>query len=451
MSVKLALIGGGGFRTPTIYEAALDIAERVEFDELVLYDIDALRMQRIGAVLAGITEERGARLPFRTTTELDDAVEGADFVFCAIRVGGLEGRIVDEEVPLREGVLGQETTGPGGICFALRTVPVMLEIAKSVARLAPNAWFLNFTNPAGLVTEAIQQVLGDRAIGICDSPAALCRRVASALGHDREELSFDYVGLNHLGWLRAVRSRDGDLLPGLLLDDARLRTLEEGRLFGPEWLRTLGMIPNEYLYYHYYSANAVDAIRGRERARGEQLLGLQQSFYGQSDGSPKAALASWRAVRTERERTYMRDLEPAVSHDGAAEDRDGHGEGYGAVAVAVLESIVLNRQAVLILNVANRGSLGFLDADSVVEVPCVVGGAGAVPVSCGDVALEIRGAIETIKAVERMTIAAAVTASRELALKALALHPLVDSVDTARRILEAYVEQLPELEEQFAL
>src|SRR5262249_25534841 len=186
---------------------------------------------------------------------------------------------VDEEVPLHEGVLGQETTGPGGICFALRTVPVMVELAEIVARRAPEAWFVNFTNPAGLVTEALQQVLGHRAIGICDTPSGLCRRVATALGRPARGLWFDYARLHHLRRLRGVHDADGDLLPGLLEDDERLATLEEGVLFGGDWLRSLGMIPNEYLAYYYLATDTVETIRARKETRAEYLLATQDAFY----------------------------------------------------------------------------------------------------------------------------------------------------------------------------
>jgi 6-phospho-beta-glucosidase len=284
--VKLAIIGGGGFRVPLVYGALL---ERRPFDDVVLHDVDAERLDRIAEVLEGQAAQYGDRVPFRTTTELDDALEGADFVFVAIRVGGLEGRAVDEGVPLGHGVLGQETTGPGGICFALRTIPTMVELAERVARRAPAAWLVNFTNPAGMVTEALQQVLGDRAIGICDSPSALCRRVAAVLGSPPEPLWFDYFGLNHLGWLKAVRDGSGDRLPELLADDAALEALEEGRLFGAEWLRSLGMVPNEYLYYFYFAAETVAALE--TRPRGAYLLEQQARFYAGEPQSPEEALA----------------------------------------------------------------------------------------------------------------------------------------------------------------
>jgi 6-phospho-beta-glucosidase len=417
--VKLAIIGGGGFRVPLIYGALL--RRQLGFDDVVLQDVETERLDRIALVLEGMAAERGHRIPFRATTDLDDAVEGADFVFSAIRVGRLDARTVDEAVPLGHGVLGQETTGPGGICFALRTIPVMLELAETIARRAPASWLINFTNPAGMVTEAVQRVLGDRAIGICDT-------------------------LNHLGWLRAVKDATGDLMPGLLADDDALANLEEGRLFGAEWLRSLGLIPSEYLYYYDFSTDIVDAIRRSPRPRGAYLREQQAAFYEATDESPEQALRSWSEAKAERDSSYMAEARDAAGVNGAHASE----EGYERVAIDVVEAILGNRGAVLILNTANRSALPFLDAEAVVEVPCVVGAAGAQPVAAGPVPDHARALIETVKAVERATIEAAVTGSTALAVKALALHPLVPSVNAAREIFADYRARLPELEERFA-
>ena len=446
--MKLTIVGGGGFRVPLVYGALLEKRERLGLDEVVLHDIDDDRLTRIGAVLDGLAEEHGERLPFRTTTDLVDAVEGADFVFCAIRVGQLEGRVVDEDVPLGLGVLGQETTGPGGICFALRTIPVMVRLAETVAQHAPNAWLINFTNPAGMVTEAIQQVMGPRAVGICDSPSGMCRRVARAVGKDPQDLWFDYFGLNHLGWLKSVREPEGKpLLEDLLEDDERLNTFEEGRLFGGEWLRSIGMIPNEYLYYFYYASDTVNAIRGGN-PRGAFLLEQQRDFYARNGEDAGAALADWRATRHDRERTYMAEARNAAG-DHHEHEADENG-GYENEAMAVLEAIALNSRAVLILNTANRSALPFLDERAVVEVPCVVGRSGPVPTAIGNVPAHARALVETMKDVERTTIDAALLGSQRLAVQALALHPLVPSVNTAREIFEGYRKRLPALQEAFA-
>ena len=434
--MKLAIIGGGGFRVPLVYGALL---KRRPFDEIVLHDVDPDRLDRIAQVLDGQAAEHGERLPFRTTTDLDDALEGAGFVFLAIRVGGLEGRTIDEGVPLGQGVLGQETIGAGGICFALRTIPIAVDVAER----APGAWIINFTNPAGMVTEALQQVVGDRAVGICDTPSGLCRRVAAVLGGSW--LEFDYFGLNHLGWLKGVHDASGDRLPELLADDRALEQLEEGRVFGAEWLRSLGMIPNEYLSYFYFASETVAALG--QRPRGAYLLEQQARFYAAEDGSPEQALARWRAVKDERDRTYMAEARNGHEGQSHAEDEPG---GYEAEALAVVEAIAGDAGAVRILNVANRSALAFLDEHAVVEVPCVVGASGIRPIAVGPVPDHARALIETVKAVERTTIEAALTGSTALAVKALALHPLVPSVTAAREIFAGYRERLPALEERFA-
>ncbi|MEU5248927.1 6-phospho-beta-glucosidase, partial [Streptomyces asoensis] len=255
--MKLTILGGGGFRVPLVYGALLTDRAEGRVTDVVLHDLDDGRLHAVARVLA----EQAAAVPdaprVTATTDLDEALRGADFVFSAIRVGGLEGRADDERVALAEGVLGQETVGAGGIAYGLRTVPVAVDIARRVARLAPDAWVINFTNPAGLVTEAMSRHLGDRVIGICDSPVGLGRRIARVLGAKPEEAWIDYVGLNHLGWVRGLRVAGRDELPRLLADPDLLGSFEEGKLFGTDWLRSLGAIPNEYLHYYYFNREAV--------------------------------------------------------------------------------------------------------------------------------------------------------------------------------------------------
>jgi len=448
VAVKLTIVGGGGFRVPLLHGALLARRDVFRVDDLVLHDVDDGRLGRIATVLRGQAAEHGDGVPFRTTTDLSDAVEGADFVFCAIRTGGLEGRVVDESVPLAHGVLGQETTGPGGIGFALRTIPAMVDLAETMAARAPGAWLVNFTNPAGMVTEAVGPVLGDRAIGICDTPSSLCRRVAAALGRDPAALWFDYFGLNHLGWLRGVYDGGTDRLPELLTDDEGLAGLEEGRLFGGEWLRSLGMIPSEYVYYYDYGADTVAAIRASPEPRGAYLLHRQAAFYASTEESPAEALAAWRAVRSERDRTYMAEARAAAGVDGG-HDESGAGGGYEAEAMAVVEAIANDTRALLIVNTANRSALPYLDERAVVEVPAVVDRSGAHPVAVGDTPGHARALVQAVKAVDRATIEAALTGSSELAVKALALHPLVPSVTAARAIFAGYRERLPGLAERF--
>lgn len=442
--MRLAVIGGGGFRVPLVYGALLGDVADPTVNEVVLHDVEPRRLRVISKVLEQMAAGTGRAPKLTATGELDEALEGADFVFSAIRVGGLAGRVADERVATELGVLGQETTGPGGVAYGLRTVPVALRIAERVRRVAPEAWVINFTNPAGMVTEAMSAVLGDRVIGICDSPMAMCRRVARAAGVPADQAWFDYVGLNHMGWLRRVDVAGRDVLPDLFAERARVESFEEGRLFGADWLRTLGAVPNEYLWYWYFHTEAVDAVAGGDRdTRGEFLHTQQRRFYDAVDADPARALDEWGRVRRERDASYM-----AETRQGAAAPRDEddiEGGGYERVALQLMAAIARNERSTHILNVRNRGAVPGLDDDAVVEVPCFVDGNGAHPVSVGAVDGHQLGMMLSVKAVERDTIAAARDGSRTRALRALALHPMVGSVRTAERLLAGYERAVPEL------
>ncbi|PVD06385.1 6-phospho-beta-glucosidase [Streptomyces sp. WAC08452] len=437
------MLGGGGFRVPLVYGALLGDRAEGRVTDVVLHDVDAARLSAVTRVLA----EQAAGVPdapaVTATTDLDEALRGADFVFSAIRVGGLEGRAADERVALAEGVLGQETVGAGGIAYGLRTVPVAVDIARRTARLAPDAWVINFTNPAGLVTEAMSRHLGDRVIGICDSPVGLGRRIARVLGADPDRAFIDYVGLNHLGWVRGLRVAGRDELPRLLADPALLGSFEEGRLFGPDWLRSLGAVPNEYLHYYYFNRETVRAYREAERTRGAFLRDQQARFYEEMRHPDTPALAAWDRTRAEREATYMAEnREAAGAGEREADDLSG---GYEKVALALMRAVARDERATLILNVRNRGTLSALDTDAVIEVPCLVDANGAHPVAVDPLPGHATGLVCAVKAVEREVLAAAGTGSRASAVRAFALHPLVDSVNVARRLVEGYTAVHPGL------
>jgi 6-phospho-beta-glucosidase len=354
-------------------------------------------------------------------------------IFAALRVGGLDGRVADERSALDAGVIGQETVGAGGLSYGLRTVPVATELARRIAAAAPQAWVVNFTNPAGLVTEAMAAHLGGRVIGICDSPAGLCRRVAAALGVDPATADFDYAGLNHLGWLRHVRAGGGDLLPGLLGDPDRLGSLEEGQVFGAGRLAALGAVPNEYL--HYYDGPPEPPAGP---TRGEFLERQQRRLYARLRDPAGDALAAWDAVRTERDATYLAEARTAPRDQAVS-------GGYEDVALALMRALAGAGPARLILNVANGTSLPHLDATAVVEVPCAVDERGprALPVA------PLTGApaalTAAVKGSERAVLEAAATGSAAAALRAFAEHPLIGSPAVAGRLLTAYRRAFPEL------
>ena len=445
--MKVAIVGGGGFRTPLVHAALADAD--VSVSELVLHDVDADRLSRIEAVITALDHERGgAAMSVRTTTLLDDAVDGAGAVLAAIRVGGMAARVVDEEVPLSLGVLGQETVGPGGIAFALRTIPVMESIARAVERRAPEAWFVNFSNPAGIVTEAARGVLGERAIGICDSPAALCLGVAAGLGRPADGLRFDYGGLNHLGWLTGVDDDETDLLPGFLADDELVRGIEEGRLFGAEPIRALGAIPNEYLVYLDRSEEVVAAF-ARSGGRGAIVAEQQRAFYEDDLPDAESALRAWRRAKDRRDRSYLaeaRDARPAEDEpDGSSV---GIGElGYALVAAEFLAAIERDEARRLVLDVANHGRLAGIGDDEVVEVTCEVGSGAVRPLPGRPLPAEAADLVGRVREVERLTLRAAAEGSAAIALQAIAAHPVVPRRDAAERILAGYLEGHPGLRE----
>ncbi|MEV7419779.1 6-phospho-beta-glucosidase [Streptomyces sp. NPDC089919] len=442
--MKLTILGGGGFRVPLVYGALLGDHAEGRVTHVTLYDEDPARLHAVARVLA----EQAAGVPdapaVAVTTDLDDALRGTDFVFSAIRVGGLAGRAADERVALAEGVLGQETVGAGGIAYGLRTVPVARAVAARVAELAPQAWVINFTNPAGLVTEAMAEVLGDRVIGICDSPVGLGRRIARVLGARPDRAFVDYVGLNHLGWVSGLRVDGRDELPRLLADPALIESFEEGRLFGADWIRSLGAVPNEYLHYYYFNRETVRAYQEVAQTRGAFLHDQQARFYAEAGRPEVSAWDAWDRTRAEREATYMAEnRESAGAGERAAEDLESGG--YEQVALALMRAIARDERTTLILNVRGRGTLPVLDAEAVIEVPCLVDANGAHPVAVSPLPDHAVGLVSAVKAVERAVLAAAAGGSRADAVKAFALHPLVDSVGVARRLLDGYTAVHPGL------
>jgi 6-phospho-beta-glucosidase len=441
--MRLTMLGGGGFRVPLVHGALLADDHPGRVDEVVLHDVDGGRLEVVRSALAQQADAAGraGHVTVRATSDLDEALDGTNFVFSAMRVGGLAGRVADERVALGAGCLGQETTGPGGIAYALRTVPVALDLAERMAARAPAGWCINFTNPAGLVTQAMQEVLGERVVGICDSPIGLGRRAAAAVGATADTRGFGYVGLNHLGWLRSLTVDGSDRLPALLADREALLRTEEGRLFGADWLQQLGAIPNEYLFYYYFTREAVAAIRGSAQTRGEFLLAQQGAFYDAVRREPVRAFELWNAARRHREETYMAE---ARAEGEEREEADLAG-GYEGVALELMGAIARDEPATLILDVRNGSTVPGLPADAVVEVPCVVDARGPRPLPAALLDGAMLGLAQQVKAVDELAIAAARNRSPGLALKAFALHPLVDSVGTARVRLEGYRTRFPEV------
>lgn len=464
--MRLTIVGGGGFRVPLVFRAlsAGPFAGLVR--ELVLYDVDAARLAAIEAVLAALAQQgtqgagpQGAGPQVRTASSLAEALDGTDMVFAAIRPGGTAGRISDERIALELGLLGQETTGAGGISYALRSIPPMLRLAEEMRNRCPGAWLLNFTNPAGMVTEALLPVLGRRVIGICDSASGLVHRAARAAGATLPAGGLDgvgYYGLNHLGWLYRLESGGRDSLPGLLANPAALAGFEEGRLFPPGFLADLRCLPNEYLFYYYDTARALAGMRGADLTRGESIARQQAELYPRLASAGPDAFALWEGARRSREEGYLAEARTPGEH---RDESDLAGGGYERVALAAMRALSGGGPTDLILNTANTvpgpapetapGSavpaVPGLPADAVVEVPCTVTSDGAVPLPQDPPGPEQLTLMRRVKEVERFVVEAVTTGRREAALAAFARHPLVDSEVLAAALLAGYEAAFPEL------
>ena len=447
--MKLTLLGAG-VRAPYVLRGLAGRAGELGLSEVVLHDTDHERLDLMVALGAQLCREWGARFTVRGERDARAALAGARFVFSAIRVGQERGRALDEEIPLKHGVLGQETTGPGGFAMALRTIPVMLDYARLMADVAPDALLVNFTNPVGLVAQALSDHTAVRTVGICDGPVSMKRSLAALLGVPGDELHVDYFGLNHCGWIRRVLVDGRDRLPELLDRYEELRAADdEWRLFDTQLVRSLGMLPMEYLYFYYYREQAVANILASGGTRGRQVQALNDALWPvlrariDAGDLPGARRAWERAMETRGETYFARERGEAVTEEPASgpdgEDEMFEGEGYEGVATAVMTAAVRRLKAPLVLNVPNGGAIRGLRDDDVVEVTCMMDEHGAHPLAQGTTPEPALALLEPVKEYERLTVRAAVEGSYALALAALTAHPLVGSPGLARSILDDYL------------
>jgi alpha-galactosidase/6-phospho-beta-glucosidase family protein len=449
--MKITLLGAG-VRAPFVLRGLAASRADLGLEEVVIHDTDATRLGVMAALGGYLASEWGAGYVVSGDPDPRSAVSGARFVFSAIRPGQEAARAVDEDVPLKHGVLGQETTGPGGFAMALRTIPAMLSYAQIIKEAAPDALLVNFTNPVGIVMQALHDHSRVRAVGICDGPIAMQRSVAEFLGIPREQVHADYFGLNHCGWIHRVLVDGRDRLPELLERFEELQAADEQwRPFDPALVRAVGMLPMEYLYFYYYRDQAVAHIRGSGSSRGRQLQDLNEALWpalGQlvSTGDLHGARQAWERAMGERDATYFAREQGTTMPIEADEPSDVfEGEGYEGVATAVMAAAVRRRKIPLILNVPNKGAIGGLRDDDVVEVTCLADEHGAHPIAQGRMPDQQLALIDQVKVFERLTVAAAVEGSYDAALCALLAHPLVPSYPVARAILDDYLDALPGL------
>jgi 6-phospho-beta-glucosidase len=446
--MKLTLLGSG-VRAPFVLRGLAAAQDDLGLDEVVFHDTDPERLELMAALGGYMSAAWGARFTVRGDPDPGAAIAGARFVFSAIRPGQEAARAVDEEVPLKYGVLGQETTGPGGFAMALRTIPAMLGYARLIEAGAPDALLVNFTNPVGIVMQALHDHTSVRAVGICDGPISMQRSVAAFLGLPRDRVHADYFGLNHCGWIHRILVDGRDRLPEVLDRFEELQAADEQwGAFDPALVRTIGMLPMEYLYFYYYRDQALAHIRGSGSSRGRQLQALNDGLWPVlracvDAGDLPGAVRAWERAMGERDATYFARERGETVPDESDEPGDVfEGEGYEGVATAVMTAAVQRRKVPLILNVPNRGAIGGLRDDDVVEVTCVADEHGAHPIAQGRMPEAALALVHQVKLYERLTVRAAVEGSYDAALDALLVHPLVASFPAAKAIVDGYVEGL---------
>jgi 6-phospho-beta-glucosidase len=408
--MKVAVVGGGSTYTPELVDGFARLRHLLPVEELVLTDPNQERLDVVGGVSERILAKQGHPGRLVRTTDLDQALDGASVVLLQLRVGGQEARNVDETLPLECGCVGQETTGAGGLAKALRTVPVVLDIAERVrARADDKAWIVDFTNPVGIVTRALLDA-GHRAVGLCNVAIGNQRRVAEHLAVDPSRVDLDHVGLNHLTWTRRVLVDGVDVLPDLLERGSELLTPSGLPL---DLLRRLGVWPSYYLRYYY----AHDAVVSEQKA------------------------APSRAAEVAAIERQLLDLyaDPALDEKPALLEQRG-GAYYSEAAVNLVASLVADRGDVQVVNLRNDGTLPFLDDSAVIEVPARVGGTGVTAVPVEPLEPLFAGLVAHVSAYEQLALDAAVHGGRDRVYRTLLAHPLIGQHDVAARLTDLLLD-----------
>ncbi|UJL45394.1 6-phospho-beta-glucosidase [Virgibacillus sp. NKC19-16] len=418
--LKIAVIGGGSSYTPELIEGFINSYYELPIRDLFLVDVEEGRekLEIVGAFAKRMVAEAGLPIRIHLTMDRKEAIRNADFVTTQIRVGLLEARARDEKIPLRYKCIGQETTGAGGFAKALRTIPVILEICKEIEELAPDSFLINFTNPAGLVTEAVIKYSNVKSIGLCNLPIGTTMKIAKMTNADVSQVDMEWVGINHLNWTTKIKVEGKDVLDEILnkMPGSEGMNMKNIPDFGwdRDLLRSLGALPCRYLRYYYMTDKMLQEERGSLQNKGTRAEVVMQ-------------------IERELFELYKN---PDLSHKPKQLDERG-GAYYSLAAVNLITSIFNNKKDIQTVNIQNKGVLDCLNNDVSVEVNCVIDAQGAHPVQIDkQPGPQIRGLLQVVKAYEELTVEAAIKGSYDTALQALTIHPLVISADVAKQILD---------------
>jgi len=412
--IMLCIVGAGSSYTAELIDGLLGFTyEQLPVTEIRLHDIAPERLEVIASLAQRMVARTGRSIVIRHGGNLAALLDGVDFVITQIRVGGMPARALDEKIPLQYGIIGQETTGPGGMFKALRTIPPMLEIARAVERIAPQAFILNYTNPSGIITEAVCRHTKARMIGLCAGIPQLQARVQELLQEQFGTVRTYCVGLNHLGFIHKFVAEGRDITPEALevLFNIASGAEDHAGIAKPEIIRYLRAVPLSYLHYYLDRREAVEQARARTRTRAEDIMEIERLIFAE-------------------------ECDPATVSKPAALARRGGG-GYAGVTFEFLRAIHFNTGEELVCTVPNRGAVAGIEAEAGVEIVCNVGRSGPQPLPVGPIPLAFRGLVQAVKAYESLTVEAAVQQNRTLAIQALINHPLVGDLAVAESLVDA--------------
>ncbi|KFC00987.1 maltose-6'-phosphate glucosidase [Trabulsiella guamensis ATCC 49490] len=451
--MKLTVIGGGGVRSAFLAKSLAYNAHRIGLQEVVFLDSSAENLTLFGEIARYVFNTIRPDIHFSLTTDPVAALKSANYVITTLRVGGDASRIRDERIALEHNTLGQETTGAGGFAMAMRSIPAILNYCQLIEEhAARDAILFNFTNPSGLVTEAIiKSGFKRRVYGICDAPSELIRELPSILGCDPQDLKVECYGLNHFSWFTHFTVQGEDVTDRLINNpDLYLKTAMQ--YFSPELVQLCDkQLLNEYLYYYYYREVALKAIQDAPETRGEQIASINQDMRKELAGvnvreTPEAAFDIWMKHYLRRENSYMQSeshqekfntREPLTLQQFIEEPDTG---GYAGVALDILEAVNSNTTKRIVVSLANNGTLDFLQPDDVIEISCDLSKTGLKPVTPQHVPTAQKNMISCVKEYERLAVAAILNRDRTLAVRALMAHPLVGSWSLAQKLVTAYLD-----------
>ena len=409
MPIKIAVIGAGSSYTPEIIEGLQQRRDTIPVREIALYDINEERLSIMANFCRRYAAHMGYSVKITETSDRREALNGADFVNVQIRVGGNQARIQDEKIPLKYGVVGQETTGAGGFMKACRTIPVMLELARDVEKICPDAWIVNYTNPTGLVAQAVNSYSKAKIAGLCAGGFFPRDYLSKYMGFNWDDITYDYFGLNHMNFAYNVK------IGGRPLTEEEFdEYADRQEQFDPEQLKLLRLFPSPYLKWYYNTNELLDMLRRSDKCRGEAVLEIEKEIF-----------------------TALRD--PACVQKPEALKRRGGG-GYSEIAMDIIEAMVNNRDRWMVINVPNNGTISCLPDDAVIETGCLVSAAGIRPLKLSDIPESVWGLTCAVKNYEQLAVKAAVTGDYRTALLALTAHPLVRDYGIVKPMLDELLE-----------